>query len=209
MTEENDEIIIENFEKGKIIAAATDTVWGLLVNAEIASSIDNLYEMKERDTSKQFILFVADKSDVENYVSFIPEYAKLFMDSFWPGPLTLVLETDQKIYPQQQTTTIGVRMPNDEKMRALITATEYPVLSTSANKSNAATLSSAEAIETFFGDDVLIWQPGKPQVIDGQETMPSTVIDCRERNSWTILREGAITKEALWEVLDKIKFDEK
>ena len=193
--------IADALKAGKIIATPTDTVWGLLVDGSNKSAVEALYKLKERDISKQLIVFTAGEDKLTSIVDNIPEYAHAFIQKFWPGKLTLVLPTKLKIYAKQQTETIGVRMPNMPHLLALLETSDLHILSTSANKAGAQVLCDGAEITKVFGVKVLVWEPNDADHLKDVGTISSTVVDCTEDNSWEILREGAVSKEELWQVL--------
>ncbi len=86
---------------GKLVAFPTETVYGLGANANDTEAIARLYEAKQRPKEKQLSILICSLDDVKLWAQIIPHNAKLLMDMFWPGPLTIVLpgRTDRNVCP--------------------------------------------------------------------------------------------------------------
>ena len=84
---------ISELESGKIITIPTDTFYGLACDATNGEVINNLFELKERGKDKPVPLLIADSEDLYKYNPQVDGIGKL-ISKFWPGPLTLILETD-------------------------------------------------------------------------------------------------------------------
>lgn len=193
------EDVMEALDDGQIVALPTDTVWGLVVDSTNAKAVESLYQLKRRNHNKPLILFLSDQKEIEKYVADVPEYAKKFMDNFWPGKLTIIFETDRKIYEAQQTNTIGIRVPNLSSLHELLAHYEKPLLSTSANISDESELKSAAEIRAKFGDAVYI----ADKFLHTNRSEPSTIVRATHPEAWEIIRLGDISKEALWKSLDE------
>ena len=122
------------------------------------------------------------------------------MDTFWPGPLTLIYYRSD-IVPDEVTAgldTVAVRMPDNEAARALIAASGVPIAAPSANLSGKPSPTRA--------DHVLQDMDGRiPLILDGgpcRYGVESTVLSLT--GTPTILRPGAVTKEMLAAILGEV-----
>jgi len=188
---------------GELVVVQTDTVLGIIGDGSNEAVVRKLYALKKRDKNKAFVVLLHARTSVEKYVESIPAYAKKFMTAFWPGALTLVFLTNASQAQQpylSNGTSIGLRIPKAAHLLTLLAQTDKTIISTSANMSNEAPLSSLKEAKNVFGDDVVYW--GYEQQISTVDA-PSTVVDVTNKDGWQILREGMITKEMLWEVLDR------
>ena len=170
---------------GKIVAFPTETVYGLGVCSDNSAAIDNLYNVKQRSKDKRLSIMIAKPVEVTKHVKQIPLIAKKLISAFWPGPLTIILELDDK-------STVGLRNPDNRVIRDLINAVEIPIASTSANISGMAPAIDAQQVITNFSDKIDIVLDGGP----AEAGSPSTIIKiCDE--TFEIIRHGVIEKERL------------
>ena len=170
---------------GKIVAFPTETVYGLGVCSDNSAAIDNLYNVKQRSKDKRLSIMIAKPVEVTKHVKQIPLIAKKLISAFWPGPLTIILELDDK-------STVGLRNPDNRVIRDLINAVEIPIASTSANISGMAPAIDAQQVITNFSEKIDIVLDGGP----AEAGSPSTIIKiCDE--TFEIIRHGVIEKERL------------
>ena len=66
------------------------TVYGLGANGLDGEAVAKIFEAKGRPNDNPLILHVAKKSDVTKLWAHVPKIANVLMDTFWPGPLTLI-----------------------------------------------------------------------------------------------------------------------
>src|SRR3989337_1172781 len=96
------------------------------------------------------------------------------MKEFWPGPLTVVFKTSERLDRSLvHQGTIGIRIPNQNWLLSVLRKLEKPLLQTSANLSGRSPLRTAQEVEKVFGEKLdLIVEAGKIK-----RTKPSTVVD--------------------------------
>jgi len=170
---------------GKIVAFPTETVYGLGVCSDNSAAIDNLYNVKQRSKDKRLSIMIAKPVEVTKHVKQIPLIAKKLISAFWPGPLTIILELDDK-------STVGLRNPDNRVIRDLINAVEIPIASTSANISGMAPAIDAQQVITNFSDKIDIVLDGGP----AEAGSPSTIVKICD-DTFEIIRHGVIEKERL------------
>ena len=191
---------VEALKKGSIVAYPTETFYGLGVKFDIEDSLKKLYEIKKRARDKAMPLIFSDKRLLP-YVAKSPnQKAILFMEEFWPGPLTLILRAKKNIsrYITSGTGRVAVRIPGESFALSLAQRAPFFITATSANLSGMIPAQDADSVARYFGDKIDI-------VIDGGPTpggLPSTLVDLTGRKV-RILREGAISKELLMDFLKK------
>ena len=76
---------------GGLVAFPTETVYGLGADCTNPKAIEKIYKAKGRPAHNPLIIHVYDAKEASKFVQMVPKATKL-ADSFWPGPLTLVLE---------------------------------------------------------------------------------------------------------------------
>lgn len=171
-----------------VIAAPTDTVYGLVCAYDSVAAIDALYEAKGRPPEKALPILLAGEDQLDQVVAEVSALARGLMAAFWPGPLTLVLPGVPHL-PARLTagmTSVAVRVPDHPVLRALAQRSG-PLASSSANRSGGPDTASAQAVLAQL-DGLL------PLILDGGAApvgIPSTVLDLTKPEP-VILREGPI-----------------
>lgn len=169
----------------KIICFPTDTVYGVGAIATDSVAIEKIYEMKNRNINKALPILVSN-IEMANEIANISEIAKEYMEKYWPGALTVVLEKLDNALPNYKTKTIALRMPNSKIALSIID--HFSALATtSINVSGEKELNDINEIEAKFGNylDYL--------VIDKEplSKVASTIIDVSD-GSVKVLRSGDI-----------------
>lgn len=189
---------------GGLVAFPTETVYGLGANGLDEQAVKGIYLAKGRPSDNPLILHIADLHEVKKLAADIPANAKVLMEAFWPGPLTLIMKRTKAV-PDVVTgglETVAVRLPSSVVARELIALAGVPVAAPSANTSGRPSPTNAV--------DVLHDLDGKVEaIIDGGPCdvgVESTIVDCTTPVP-TILRPGGITMEQLVEVLGEVELD--
>jgi len=172
-------------EAGELVVVPTETVYGIACDP---AHLEKLYAAKERERGKPIARLAASLEQVEAFGAQFGKHGRALAEKYWPGPLTLVLET-----PEGMT---GFRVPAHEAPLALARAFGRPIALTSANKSGGAdAVSAQEAFQSLEAAVALFLDAGE---CSGK--VPSTVVQCSE-NSVKILREGAVSKAEIERVI--------
>ena len=183
---------------GGLVAFPTETVYGLGGNGLDKEAARKIYAAKGRPSDNPLILHVSKMEEVYPLVENVPEKAKRLMESFWPGPLTLILKKS-KIVPLESTgglDTVAIRCPDNALTLELIERAGLPVAGPSANLSGSPSPTEASHVyHDLSGRIEGILDDGAVGI--GVE---STILDMSTETP-TLLRPGAITLEDLTEVL--------
>jgi L-threonylcarbamoyladenylate synthase len=197
-TEETREHAAKLIANGGVIAFRTDTFYGLGVDPLNPDAVARLRKLKGQDDSKPILLIIGDTSDLDRLIVDSSETFEVVTKKFWPGPLTIVGRAASGL-PDVLTAgtgTVGVRLPNDENVRALVRLCGGALTATSANLSGSPAAQSAEEVEGYF-------PIGVDLIINGGEveaTEPSTVLDLSQLEA-RVIREGAVSLKTLSGVL--------
>ncbi len=194
----------EIIKNGGLVSFPTETVYGLGANGLDERAVEKIFLAKGRPQDNPLILHIASEEELEDLVEEIPAKARLCMEKFWPGPLTMIFKRS-KLVPDIITAgldTVAIRMPSDEIALELIKKAKRPIAAPSANTSGRPSPTAADHV---FKD-----LEGKLEMIlDGGRTgigLESTVLDLTD-GLGTILRPGGITQEDLMEVLGDVRID--
>ena len=180
-----------NIKEGEVLAFSTDTVWGFGCLIEDKKAVENIYKIKNRDSRKPLILMSDDFEVLKKYIKNIPDYAQNLIDKYLPGGLTLIFEKSPLCpdYVTSFQSTVGIRIPDSEDFRALITKIKQRVLATtSCNITNEPPVKNYKEAKEKFENFATIIQP----ISDIEhENLPSTVILCAQ-DGYKILRQGSV-----------------
>lgn len=178
----------EALRRGEVVAYPTETVYGLGVDPRSPEAVERLFQVKNRAQDQPVLLIIAEPEDVEQ-IAVVSDAARRCIEVFWPGPLTLVLPAKGAFPPGVQAPdgTVAVRCSACPSARALARAFGGPITSTSANRAGAppAPRAADAALDGVFC------------VLDGGELPPSAPSTVYAPDRDEILREGAISAEAL------------
>lgn len=190
--------------EGEVVAFPTETVYGLGADALSNHAVEKIFEAKGRPSDNPLIVHIGSVEQLSQVVSVVTDEAKLLIQTFWPGPLTLIL-------PKQETVadlvtagleTVGVRMPDHPIALALIQAAGVPIAAPSANLSGKPSPTTAEHVRADLAGRIAA-------IVDGGATgvgVESTVIDMTATPPM-ILRPGGVTYEQLQAVLGNVDVD--
>lgn len=194
----------EILQKGGLVAFPTETVYGLGGDALNPDSSKKIYAAKGRPSDNPLIVHIAEMDALSKITEEIPDTAWKLAETFWPGPLTMILPKSDAV-PRETTgglDTVAVRMPSHAVALALIRAAGGYVAAPSANTSGRPSPTKA----SFVAEDL----NGKIEMIlDGGEVgigLESTIVDLTVEPP-QILRPGYITREMLRDVLGEVAVD--
>ena len=194
-------------KSGQLVAFPTETVYGLGADATNDSAVASIYEKKGRPSFNPLIAHVDGIEMAEKYVKISPLALKL-MQTFWPGPLTLVLKRKARckvsLLASAGLDTLAVRCPNNHIALELISKFGKPVVAPSANKSGRISPTTAGHIMDDYGNEA-------PFTLDGgpcQVGVESTVLLCDDDNV-AVLRYGGLAVEEIEKLIGPVIRPEK
>ena len=180
--------------KGGLVAFPTETVYGLGANALDPAAVQRIFEVKGRPFANPLIVHVADEAMARSLVLEWTQTAAALAQSFWPGPLTIVLKK-AAVIPDLVTAgldSVGIRIPAHPLALALIRAAGVPVAAPSANLFTGISPTTAEHVARGLGSQIEL-------ILDGGATdvgIESTVVTLH-RTPPAILRSGMISQSDL------------
>lgn len=169
------QVAAEIIRNGGLVAFPTETVYGLGADALNAEAVAALFEAKKRPLDNPPIIHVANVHEIDALVEKVPKKARLLMETFWPGPLTLIFKRSNKV-PSLTTAgldTIAIRIPNHKVALALINQCQRPIAAPSANLAGKPSPTTAQHVCEDLGGRI-------DAIIDGGATkigVESTVVD--------------------------------
>ncbi len=188
-------------EKGELVAIPTETVYGLAGNAVNLEAITKIFQVKDRPQFDPLIVHVQNIESAKKYVEDIPPKAKLLVEQFWPGPLTILLNR-KPIIPDLVTAglpTVGIRCPDHVLTRTLLASISFPLAAPSANPFGYISPTRPEHVNDQLGNKI-------SYILDGgicQVGIESTIVGF-EDDLPVIYRMGGLSVEAIEQVVGKV-----
>lgn len=197
----NDESIAlaaDLLRRGELVALPTETVYGIAADARNGAAVKKIFEAKGRPQDNPLIVHICGMDMLRGIVAEAPERAKKLAAAFWPGPLTMVLPKGPEVSPVTCAglDTVGVRMPSNPVVQAVIRRSGVAFAAPSANLSGRP--SPTNAADTFADMNGRL-----PLILDGGECtygVESTVVSLAGEQP-VLLRPGYVTKEQMEQVL--------
>jgi L-threonylcarbamoyladenylate synthase len=184
---------------GGVIAFRTDTFYGLGADPFNPDAVRRVRQLKGREGNKPILILVGDSDQVSRLIAVRSKAFDLLAERFWPGPLTLIGPARPEV-PNEITAgtgTVGVRLADDDEVRALVRACGGALTATSANPSGDPPSGTAREVADYLHDGIDL-------IVDGGEvsaTSPSTVVDLSDAEP-RVVREGAISRADIMHVLE-------
>lgn len=182
---------VKVLEKGGMVIFPSDTVYGLLCNAENKQAVKKLTTFKNWPAGKPISVFTNLKN-IEQLVS-ITGKQLLTLKQILPGPFTIILPSRHKVCRllESETGTLGIRIPMYRYIEVLIKKFKKPITATSANLAGRSPHYSINSLLNELTEN----QKQQVDLIVDAGTLPrnkpSTVVDLSQSDV-KILRQGDI-----------------
>ena len=185
---------VQLLRAGELVAIPTETVYGLGADASNPVAVAKIFAAKGRPADHPLIVHIADARALDAWAIDIPPLARRLAESFWPGPLTLILKRHANV-PDAVTggqDTVGLRVPNHPLSLQLLRAFGGGIAAPSANKFGRISPTTASHVREELGDAVQLVLDGGPCAVG----IESTIVDL-SRGGLQILRPGMISAEQI------------
>ena len=182
---------------GELVGLPTETVYGLAADAGSDAAVRAIFAAKGRPTDHPLIVHLADPGAVPRFAAAVPDFAQRLIDTFWPGPLTVILPRQAGVAKAAAGghPTIGLRCPAHPVAHALLAACAargvHGLAAPSANRFGRVSPTTAAHVVGEFGDDLLVLEGGPCAV-----GIESSIVDCT-RGQPVLLRPGVLTRAQL------------
>jgi len=191
-------LAVQRLRAGELIGFPTETVYGLGADASNAQAVVRIFALKGRPANHPVIVHLASTADIDRWARRIPPAARLLIEKFAPGPLTLILPKSDYV-PDVVTggqSKVGLRFPSHTVAQRLLREFGGGIAGPSANRFGHVSPTTAQHVADEFGDAL-------PLVLDGgpcEVGIESTIVDFT-RGAAVLLRPGGISTPRLAEVL--------
>jgi L-threonylcarbamoyladenylate synthase len=185
---------------GGLVAFPTETVYGLGAEASNGAAVARLYEAKGRPSFNPLIAHVADLAAARALARFDADALRL-AETFWPGPLTLVVPKAAGCPVSDLATagleTIAVRVPDHAVAQRILAGLRRPMAAPSANRSGHVSPTTAAHVLADLGGRIDL-------IVDGGATavgVESTIVACL--GAPMLLRPGGVAREVIEHALGR------
>ncbi len=172
--------VVDLLQQGGIIIIPTDTLYAFACSMEFKRSVETIAQLKGFSLKKaRYSMLCSSLSMASEYVRPMDRDTFALLKGCLPGPYTFIMDANGNV-PRNfvnPNKTIGVRVPDNSILQAVVEALGCPLIGTSVRRIDEELeteyLTDPELIHETFGNRVDL-------VVDGGigEDSPSTVVDC-------------------------------
>ncbi len=181
--------VAEEMRKGAVVIYPTDTVYGIGCDINNSKAVERVARLKNINLKKDHLSFICyDLSHISDYTKTLDNNTFKIMKRNLPGPFTFILNANTNVPKlfKNNKKTVGIRVPDNNIIRALTKELGHPILSTSV-------IDEDDIIE-YTTDPELIYEKFHKLVdiiIDGGygDNNPSTIVNC-VNGDFEIIRQG-------------------
>ncbi len=182
---------IDVMKRGGVIIYPTETCYGIGADATNKKSIEKIYRIKGRNTSKPIPILVSSLDMIKEYGA-ITKNIEILVKKFMPGPLSIVVKKKKSVSDANQDG-ISFRISSHPVASILVNLFKKPITTTSANVSGQPSTYEIEEVIEAFGDKVdMIIDYGNLPI-----TQPSTCVDLTREGNVKVIREGPIPSKLI------------
>lgn len=181
--------LVKLLKQGEIIVVPTDTIYALVGDLNHRNVLENICRLVGKKPNKvNLSILCKDLSNLSVYTHQIDNSTYKLMNRLLPGPFTFILQASSKVPKifRRNKKTIGIRVPDNSIIQALIEALGNPLVSTSIHSEDEIQTYLTEIEEIYQ-----VWDDKVAAIVDGGVggNVGSTVIDASGDEAY-ILREG-------------------
>ena len=187
--------------RGDLAVLPTDTVYGLAADAFSPPAVARLLAAKGRGRDMPVPVLVGAWRGIDGLADQVSGALRSLVETFWPGPLTLVVRAAPSLAWDLGETrgTVAVRMPLHPVALAVLAETG-PLAVSSANRSGLAPATTVgEALEQL-GSSVAVYLDGGVS----SDPVPSTILDLTGERP-LLRRSGPLDADALRALLPDLE----
>ena len=189
---------IAALKAGELAVLPTETVYGIFADATNEAAVQKLYAVKGRPVEKALNMNVSDYDTILRFSVHQPAYLEKLVQTFLPGPLTIILEASPEVpeWIHVGKTTVGFRMPS-------ISATQEVIKALGVLVGPSANLTGSPSPR--FYEDLTSAILDKAAVALQDDSVSGLDNDSRPSGEKPkILRQGAITAQQLLDAVPEL-----
>lgn len=195
---------IEIVRNGGLVGMPTETVYGLAADASQKKAVAKIFAAKGRPSNHPLIVHVAAIETARMWSSFWPQSAELLGTTYWPGPLSVVVNKAPEVLEEVTGghQTVALRVPGHLMAIELLSRFRGGIAAPSANKFGKVSPTTAQHVWDDLGTNVDYILDGGPCTIG----LESTIVDCSIETP-VVLRPGGISAEDIQAIVE-LGFDD-
>jgi L-threonylcarbamoyladenylate synthase len=192
---ENFVVAVTALRSGELVVFPTETFYAIGADPMQSSALAQVIRIKGRQPDKPIALIAANRVVALSLARDVPDDALMLAETFWPGPLTLVLPArpgidGALIGPGGG---IGVRVSPHPLASALAREAGGLVTATSSNLSGEPPARTIAQAHQSLGGSVKVYLDGGESISEAA----STVLQFDRDGSFRIVRTGIIDRGAI------------
>lgn len=178
----------ERLRAGEVAVVPTDSAYALVCSLENKTGVERIRQIRRLDDKHNFTLLCRDLSEISTFAR-ITNIEFRLLKAHTPGAYTFILNASREVprrlmHPKRRT--IGIRVPQDNVLSALLGELNEPIMSSSLIlPGETLPMTDPWDIESAIGHSVDL-------IVDGgfRGLEPTTVVDLTDENP-VIVRAGA------------------
>lgn len=186
-------------KEGTLVAIPTETVYGLAANALNTAAVLKIYQTKNRPQFNPLIVHTSSLNEALKWTDSFPEEAIKLAETYWPGPLTLLLPKSNLISDivTSGSNLVAIRVPSHAMTQELLQGINFPIVAPSANPSGYVSPTNAQhVLEGLYGKI--------PYILDGGSCrvgLESTIIGWNPEGKAVLHRPGGLDTDQIETIL--------
>ena len=183
--------IADALRDGEVVILPTDTLYAFACSMEHKAAVETIARLRGfKIKQAKYSMLCASLSQASEYYRAIDRETFALLKRCLPGPYTFIMEASGNVPRNYQNSnkTIGIRVPDNGIVRAVIEELGMPLIATSVRPigeedGEVENYTDPDLIHDRFGSKVAL-------VVDGgiADADPSTVIDCSD--GIEVVRQG-------------------
>ena len=163
--------VIEALRADKLVVAPTDTIYGLLAQADSPKAVDELYRVRQRDRTKSCIILLSSTNDIPELTA---KQRRMYDQLYRERPTTIVVRVSPDVMPHLVRTdaTLAFRVVPSGTVLSELIRLVGPLLAPSANLAGQPPATTINEAIAYFSDEVAVYVDGG----EVAEAAPSRII---------------------------------
>lgn len=190
---------VEILRNGGLVGLPTETVYGLAADASQKEAVTRIFTAKGRPNNHPLIVHVGSIDSARVWSSSWTQSAELLANTYWPGPLSVVVEKSREVLVEVTGghQTVALRVPGHSVAIELLTRLNGGLAAPSANKFGKVSPTTAQHVWDDLGTSVDYILDGGPCAVG----IESTIVDCSTETPM-VLRPGGISSEDILKIIE-------
>jgi L-threonylcarbamoyladenylate synthase len=154
-------ILLQKLKKGSVAVMPTDTIYGILGSALDKKTVEKIYEIRQRNSQKPFIIFISSQEDLDIFKIKINKKIETVLKRVWPGKVSVILPCPSAKfhYLHRGTKSLAFRLPKNKKLLELLKYTG-PLVAPSANPEGFPPAKTIAEAKKYFRKKVDLYVDG-------------------------------------------------